>query len=171
MSSSELPKLIVVMGISGTGKSTLAKQVADKMNFVYLDADDYHSDEAKQLMAKGQGITTKMRQQWFEKLCTDIQHRRAKAKSIVLAFSGVKSVHRQQLAQLPYDVHQYLLSGDKSVIEQRLASRADHFAGANFLASQLKDFELLTADEKGVTVLPITLSVENSSNQIIKNIV
>jgi gluconokinase len=87
--------LIVVMGVSGSGKSLLASQLSASLAFSFIEADDFHSDESKTNMAANIALTNDVRQFWVEALSHYLKNR--SDENIVLAFSGLKYKHRQTL--------------------------------------------------------------------------
>ncbi len=95
--ASASPLAIVVMGVSGSGKTTIAQALAAHYGFRFLDADDYHSVAARAQMAAGQPLTDAMRLPWVELLSATLRDCVQAGESVVLAFSGLRSAHRQLL--------------------------------------------------------------------------
>ncbi|WP_448214169.1 gluconokinase [Colwellia sp. MEBiC06753] len=160
-------RLIVIMGISGTGKSTLALALAQRLNCYYVDADDFHTNEAKHLMAQGIAISEQQRQQWVDNLIADLSLKlRESATAIVLAFSGLKSCHRKQIAAITPASQFVLLHGDETIIEQRLNQRQGHFASSSLLPSQLAQFEAINSDDPDT----IVLKIDQNFDQLLANL-
>ncbi|MGQ8366551.1 gluconokinase [Glaciecola sp. 1036] len=159
------PMLINIMGVSGSGKSTLAKKVADKAQIEYVDADDFHSTDAKNLMAKGIGLTEEIRIAWIERLCTFLSEKAAANISCVLAYSGLKQHHRAKIAaSYAYSQH-YFIDLPFDVLEHRLASRK-HFFNPRLLADQFDQLEPFDNDEN-----VILLDGKRHSNALAKQII
>lgn len=135
------PKLIVVMGVSGSGKSTISQALASHFGFRYIDGDDYHSQEAKDRMGSGLPLTDNMRSPWVQSILGHLHQLSYMGESVVLAFSGLKKVHREKMRQTDFDVTFLFLSGDKTVIRQRLQARSSHFMPPKLLDSQFESLE------------------------------
>lgn len=148
------PNVIIVMGVSGTGKSTLAQRLAEQFGGDYLDADSFHTPESKALMSQGVGISQAARQQWFEQLISAVE-RASKEHITVLAFSGLIKAHRLALSALPINSLFVLLQGDSKVIYQRLNHRTNHFAPPELLVSQLETFQAIDAEQEQVLLVDI----------------
>lgn len=165
----EQPRLLVVMGVSGSGKSTLAQALAEHYGFTYLDADDFHSDEAKAHMAAGKPLTDTMREPWVQSICADLRRRAEAGESCTLAFSGLRRAHRQQLRSLPFATSFLFLSGEKDRIEQRMVLREDHFMPVGLLESQLAALEH-PQEERDVIVLDAANTLQEITGQCVRTL-
>ena len=145
---------IVVMGVSGSGKSTVAQALARHYGFALLDADDFHSAAAKAQMASGVPLTDAQREPWVDALGEALRQFTARGESVVLAFSGLRSAHRQRLRAAGVPMRFVFLHADAAVIARRLGLRAGHFMPPALLASQ---FEALQppADEPDVVAVDV----------------
>lgn len=149
------PVLVIVMGVSGSGKSSVAQSLAENYGYRYLDADDFHSDEAKAQMAAGTPLTDEMRIPWVNNISaylTDCAH---SGVSCTLAFSGLRQAHRERLRSLPFKVIFIYLKGSKETISRRMGSREDHFMPTSLLDSQFASMEDSSAE---ADVLPIDIT-------------
>ncbi|WP_084005053.1 gluconokinase [Gilvimarinus polysaccharolyticus] len=155
MASAEHAKLLIVMGVSGTGKSSVAEALAQHFNYRYLDADDFHSDEAKAMMASGTPLTDAIRVPWVHNISTYLRQCANSGTSCTLAFSGLRSDHRQLLRQLPFQRLFFYLTGDKTTIAERMSSRENHFMPSSLLDSQLASMQS-PVDEPEVIEVSIT---------------
>ncbi len=162
--------LLVIMGISGSGKSTLAKSLADTLSARYLDGDDFHIDLAKQMMAQNQQITDTMRQQWVSRIITCLTDI-VDLNPVVLAFSGLKSEHRDALRTLPFKVVFYWLNASPQCLVKRIQHRENHFVkgvkAETFVRGQLDAMQPPKASEMDV----INLDAQNSIADIQQNII
>ena len=129
------PVLLVLMGVSGAGKSTIGRGVATALGFEFVEADDFHSDQAKARMARGKPLDDAMRSPWIESI-TQYLLARLNRRGLVLAFSGLRAAHRQSMRQLGFHVLYFHLCADPALLRRRLEDRKDHFASANLLHSQ-----------------------------------
>ncbi len=125
--ASASPLAIVVMGVSGSGKTTIAQALAAHYGFRFLDADDYHSVAARAQMAAGQPLTDAMRLPWVELLSATLRDCVQAGESVVLAFSGLRSAHRQLLRNSGVPMRFVFLHAGPHVIAARLSARAGHF--------------------------------------------
>lgn len=161
--------LIIVMGVSGSGKSTIAKAIADHFDYRFLDADDFHSDENKQHMASGKPLTDEMRLPWVHNIRQHLQLAATKQEHCVLAFSGLRQQHRNILRSAGLRTLVIFLSGDKNTIQERVNLRKNHFMAPGLVDSQFAALEDPTheADVVTVDVKGDTQSVLNRSLQAI----
>ena len=148
-------RLIVVMGVSGSGKSTVAEALAEQLGYCYLDADDFHSDEAKACMAAGTPLTDAQRAPWVHNICAHLAQCAKKEQSCTLAFSGLRRSHREQLRRLPFQVIFLYLDGSQALIARRMSQRCDHFMPTSLLDSQFASME--SSDDEA-DVIPIDIS-------------
>lgn len=145
--ASELPsdaakaKLIIVMGVSGCGKSSLAQQLAKRYGFSYLEGDDFHTAEAKARMANGLPLDDEMRRPWVASICARLQQALAQGENCILAFSGLRAAHRQAVRQVGLDTQVLFLRGSQALIQERVNRRTDHFMNPSLVNSQFEALE------------------------------
>lgn len=152
-----MAKLFVIMGVSGAGKSTVASALAEHYSYLYLDADDFHSEEAKAHMAAGKPLTDEMRKPWIERICARLKGLEEEGRNAVLAFSGLKKSHRDPLRQCCMETHFIFLDGDAETIAERISARQGHFMSPALLDSQFDSLERPDPrEEPDVELLDIT---------------
>ena len=134
----ERPHAIVVMGVSGSGKTTVALGLAGHYGYAFVDADDLHSIDAKAQMAAGMPLTDEQREPWVLGLVKVLQESVAAGLSPVLAFSGLRSVHRQKLRESGVPVRFIFLYVAPARIQARLLRRTGHYMPPSLLASQFE---------------------------------
>ncbi|PPT29093.1 gluconokinase [Xanthomonas arboricola] len=156
--ASASPLAIVVMGVSGSGKTTVAQALAAHYGYRFLDADDYHSVAARAQMAAGQPLTDAMRLPWVELLAATLRDCVQAGESVVLAFSGLRGTHRQLLRRSGIPIRFVFLHAAPHVIAARLSARAGHFMPASLLDSQLQTLEL-PLDEADVVSVDVDTTV------------
>jgi gluconokinase len=132
--------LLVLMGVEGSGKSTVGPRAAAELGVPFYDADDYHDAAAKAQMAAGVPLDDAERAPWLERLHRLLVERAG--TGCVLACSALKPSYRTILADDLPDTVFVALVAPPEVLEARLVARHGHFAGRNLLASQLATFEL-----------------------------
>lgn len=137
---------VVVMGVSGAGKTTIARMLAAELGARFLDADDLHSDAARAKMAAGTPLDDADREPWLERVAA------AATGDVVVACSALKRRYRDILRAGAPGVRFVELDVSRAELERRLAARTDHFMPASLLDSQLATLEPLEADEAGVRV-------------------
>jgi gluconokinase len=135
--------IVLLMGVSGSGKTTIGKLLAERLGTVFADADDYHSAANKAKMAGGNPLTDEDRAPWLETLHFLLLDWYSKGRGGVLACSALKAVYRSTLAQeLPEGAMRLVwLDGSKQLIADRLAHRDSHFMNPKLLDSQLATLE------------------------------
>lgn len=148
------PVIFIVMGVSGSGKSTLAKNLAKSHGFAFIEADDYHTPEAKALMASGTPLTDAHREPWITALCQTLVQKAQAGTSCVLAYSGLRRLHRQRFRELGFAVQFLHLEGEKALIQSRMASRKQHFMPATLLDSQ---FASLEPTQQEADIIPVSV--------------
>lgn len=152
-------RVAVVMGVSGSGKTTLARALADAWGATFLDADDFHSEQAKASMAQGEPLTDEMRQPWAARIAADLQHRVAGGERVSLAFSGLRRQHRDVLRAAGLPLRFLFLRGEAALIGQRMRARSGHYMPVSLLDSQFATLEEPAAEDD-VEVLPVDLPTE-----------
>lgn len=133
--------LIIVMGVSGSGKSSLAKALADHYGYDYLDGDDFHSQEARDRMAKGMPLTDAMRLPWVIRMRDYLRNAACSHQHSTLAFSGLKRAHRDELRKAGLKTMFLFLHSDRNTIQTRVNKRAGHFMAPSLVDSQFDSLE------------------------------
>ena len=130
-----------VMGVSGSGKTTIAQLLSELKNIPLFDADDFHSTENKAKMSAGQPLNDEDRKGWLDTL-NKLAIKQSHADGAVIACSALKESYRKILTQrVPVDVRWIVLMGGFELIHQRMTARVDHFMPAGLLTSQLESME------------------------------
>ena len=157
--------LIIVMGISGTGKSTIAKQLAEHLSYSYVEADSFHSQHAKTLMSQNRALTEQIRLPWINRICRELILRASQHENVVLAYSGLKLKHRNKFRELGFNVCFICLQGASALIKTRITQRQAHFVSADFVDSQLACFESPTADETDIYFIDVNQPISEIVTQ------
>ena len=137
--SSNLPPTIIVMGVSGSGKSVIGRLLAERLGGVFDDGDDYHPPSNKAKMSTGTPLTDEDRWPWYATLRQRIVDMRGKTPVHVLGCSALKPVYRDRLRDGDGDkeIAFVLLDGSRELITARMAARKGHFMPLSLLESQL----------------------------------
>jgi gluconokinase len=133
--------IVVVIGVTGCGKSTVGTLLAKDCGWAFHDADDFHSAESVAKMKRGEPLTDDDRWPWLDRLNTLLQHGERQGQSLVLACSALKQVYRDRLARSCTGVRFVLLDVDPQRIRARLAARRGHYMNPKLLDSQLAILE------------------------------
>lgn len=133
--------IVILMGVAGSGKTTVGTLLAQRLGWRFIEADDYHSSQEIQHMLAGQPLSDAERQPWLAQLRQVLADCLARNESAVLACSALRESYRRQLTVDAQAVRFVYLKGDPAVIRQRLRSRSGHFAKENLLASQYATLE------------------------------
>lgn len=142
--------VLVVMGVSGSGKSTVGAAIAGRLRVPYEDADDLHPPANIEKMTAGIALDDDDRFPWLEAV-GDWLARHAE-RGGVMSCSALKRKYRDQLRRHHPEVTFLHLQGTREVIARRQASRPGHFMPASLLDSQFKTLELLGDDEAGIVI-------------------
>ena len=153
------PLLVVVMGVSGTGKSTLANEIANRSGFTFLDADSLHSPDAIDQMSQGIPLTDTQRAPWIHRIYKQLREYESENKCCVLAYSGLKHQHRQSVFSAYANTMGILLDANPALIAQRMQARGEHFMPPELLSSQIAEMEPFT-DDNALVRLDAAESVE-----------
>jgi gluconokinase len=132
--------VIVVMGVTGSGKTTIGNQLAARLGWHFADADDFHSAANKEKMHKGIPLTDADRLPWLAAIHDQIAKWLALKQNVVLACSALKQSYRELLWSGP-EVRFVYLKGSYELIAERLRARKGHFADEHILAGQFRDLE------------------------------
>ncbi|ASR56907.1 gluconokinase [Cellulomonas sp. CW35] len=143
---------LVVMGVSGSGKTTVALLLAERLGWTFAEADDFHPEANVALMAAGTPLTDEDRAPWLASIAHWVSQRDAEGVSTVLTCSALRRAYRDVLRGGGGRVRFVHLAGDPEVIATRMAARTDHFMPPSLLPSQLATLEPLEDDEDGVVV-------------------
>ncbi len=166
--------LYVVMGVSGSGKSVIGEKLAqylcNKMEVEFIDADDFHSPQAKQRMAANLPLDDAMRKPWVNAVRDKLVKLQSENKNVVLAFSGLKRKHRNCLRSLQFDTHFYYLQADINIIRSRMLNRKNHFFKPELLTSQFLAMEEVNNDEEHTTKIDVSGSLDEVYRQIIMHV-
>jgi gluconokinase len=167
--SVEAPKpacALIVMGVSGSGKSTIAARLAERLGWTYEDGDRFHPASNVAKMSAGQPLTDEDRWPWLQAIADEIDRVARNSGHVVIACSALKRAYRDLLVHGRDDVRIVFLDGTKALISDRLARRTGHFMPPGLLDSQFKTLEPPQADED-----PITVSIDAPVEVIVQNIV
>lgn len=146
------PAFVIVMGVSGSGKSTVAQGLAKILGWEYAEGDDFHPKANVVKMASGRPLTDADRWPWLRAIGAWIDRRRAAETSAVITCSALRRVYRDLLREGRPGVRFCHLAPDAGVVAARLADRTGHYMPASLLPSQLATLEPLQDDEPGVVL-------------------
>ena len=133
--------LVIIMGVAGSGKTTIGELLSSRLGYSFADADDFHSEANKQKMSCGMALTDKDRDPWLAALRTQIEAWLAAHQGGVLCCSALKASYRLLLGGADRRIRFVYLRGDESLIRRRLAGRTHHFVNEQLLPSQLAALE------------------------------
>jgi carbohydrate kinase (thermoresistant glucokinase family) len=151
--------IVVIMGVCGSGKTTVGRALAVRLQGRFLDADTFHPHANVDKMAHGVPLTDEDRWPWFDRIVAELGRYRGAGAPLVLACSALKQAYRDRLAQAGA-VRFVYLKGDAATIEPRLASRTGHFMPQSLLASQFATLEEPTAAIVVDIVQPVAMQVD-----------
>jgi gluconokinase len=157
---------VVVMGVSGSGKSTVARGISARTGLLFAEADEFHTEDNVERMRRGVPLDDEHREPWLRDLAAWMAARHAEGVSTVLACSALRRSYRDILRTGVPDLEFVHLDGSAEVIRTRLAQRAGHYMPVSLLQSQIATLEPLQADEHGV-VLDVAQTTDDLVTQTI----
>ena len=158
--------IFLVMGVTGSGKSTVGRMLAERLGWVYLEADDFHSASNKEKMHRGEPLTEADRLPWLAAMHAEIQRQDRQGKNAVLACSAVREQYRQILRR-GLNLKLIYLRGSRERIADRLTRRKHHFAGVSILDDQ---FATLEEPRNADVVIDIKESPEEIVEEILRKV-
>jgi gluconokinase len=132
--------VVIVMGVTGAGKTTVGRLLAEQCGWDFADADDFHPASNVEKMRQGIPLNDDDRSPWLDGLRGAITKWMAEGRNVVLACSALKRTYRQEL-EVGSEVRVVYLKGSADLIAERLRARHGHFAGEQILAGQFADLE------------------------------
>ena len=167
--SNELRKplcALVVMGVSGSGKTTVASKLAGRLHWTFEDGDRFHPKSNVEKMSAGHPLTDEDRWPWLNAIADEIERVCEARGHVVVACSALKRTYRDVLLRGRDDVRIVFLNGTQQLIGHRLALRKDHFMPPGLLDSQFRTLEAPDFDENAIDV-----SIDATVDAIVDNIV
>jgi gluconokinase len=154
----------MVMGVSGVGKTTIGRALADRIGWTFIEADDDHSPENVAHMHAGIPLTDEDRKPWLDAVGRRVRSHLELGEDVVLACSALKDKYREQLRAITGPMTVIYLSASREVIAKRLAQRHNHFMNATLLGSQIDTLEpprdAITVDASGTPDQVVDLIVD-----------
>jgi gluconokinase len=160
------PSVIVVMGVSGSGKSTIASMLAHRLHWIYEDGDWFHPPSNIEKMHGGEPLTDEDRWPWLHAIAAWIDATRRTGTHGIIACSALKRAYRDVLVGERHDVRIVYLKGEQDLIARRIVARDAHFMPSSLLDSQFATLEEPQEDEN-----PIVASIAPHPRQIVDSIV
>jgi gluconokinase len=154
------------MGVSGSGKSTIAERLAARLGWRYEDGDKYHPPANVAKMSAGHPLTDEDRWPWLQAIADEIDRTCTQGERAVVACSALKRAYRDILVHGRNDVRIVFLNGTHDLIAARLAARKGHFMPPGLLTSQFKTLEPPQPTER-----PITVSIDAPVEAIVDDII
>lgn len=154
---------LVIMGVSGCGKSSVGKELAIRLNAKFTDGDDLHPKANLEKMASGIPLVDDDRWPWL----SEVGKKLLNDNDSIIACSALKRSYREKIREFAPDVIFIHLHGDRKILESRLKARSDHFMPKSLLDSQLNTLEPLAPDENG-KVFDISKPVEEIVSEVMQ---
>lgn len=158
--------LYVVMGITGSGKSTVGAKLAHALGVEFVEGDDYHPTENVRRMASGIPLTDDDRAGWLQALASRIREAKDADRGLVLTCSALKRSYRDGLRTAAPDLKFVFLTGSRELIAERVAARRGHFMPAPLLDTQIATLEEPDPDEKA-WIFDVSQSIQEIVDMII----
>ncbi|WP_191060144.1 gluconokinase [Geminicoccus harenae] len=159
--------VVVVMGVTSSGKTTVAEAIAEKYGWPFQEGDALHPEANVAKMSKGIPLTDEDRWPWLDKVAAWIDARLAAGESGVITCSMLKRIYRDKVIGDRERVRILFLNGEKSVIAERMAKRKGHYMPTSLLDSQIETLEPPGSDERPLLV-DIGLDIEHMVDQALR---
>lgn len=160
---SRLPRLMIVMGVSACGKSTIAQAMAESLAAEFMDADAYHSPENIEKMRRGEPLSDEDRSPWLHRFGEALA---ASQGQCIGACSALRKQYRELITQAANEPVLFIfLDGSKALLRERISARKGHFMPASLLDSQFATLERPDASE-----LSCTIDIDGTTQQIMQRI-
>lgn len=161
-----LARAVIVMGVSGSGKTTVGERLAGRLGWRYVDGDTFHPAGNVAKMRAGQPLTDDDRRPWLAAIAAAIDREIARGERIVVACSALKRSYRTVLVHGRDDIRLVYLKGSRELIARRLAGRRNHF-----MPSQLLDSQLAALDEPAPDECAVTVAIDAAVDAVVDEIV
>lgn len=146
----DVPLIVVTMGVSGCGKSTVGARLARAWDVPFVEGDDLHSPANVARMAAGLPLTDEDRRDWLQSLAVRIGQARRAGQGLVVSCSALKRAYRDVLRTAATDLVFVHLKGDRRLLQERMAARTDHYMPVALLDSQFAILEPPSPDERAL---------------------
>jgi gluconokinase len=160
------PPIVLVMGVSGSGKTTVGALLAGQLGWLYAEADDFHPRSNVEKMAAGHPLTDEDRRPWLEAIGRWIDERRRNREPGVVTCSALKRAYRDVLRRGRPEVRVAYLDGSRELIATRMIARHGHFFAPGMLDSQFADLEPPQPDEDVLSV-----PIDGTPPDVVKRII
>jgi gluconokinase len=164
--TAKTPCALIVMGVSGSGKSTIGEMLAERLGWTFEDGDRFHPAANVAKMSAGHPLTDEDRRPWLQAIADEIDRVCTAGERAVIACSALKRAYRDILVHGRDDVRIVFLDGTQDLIASRLAARKGHFMPPGLLTSQFRTLEPPAENEN-----PITVSIDATVETIVDDIV
>ncbi|TWI54306.1 gluconokinase [Pseudomonas duriflava] len=157
--------IFLIMGVSGSGKTTIGEGLAKRLGCPFSDADEFHSNANKQKMAQGIALTDEDRWPWLDEIRAAMQKAYDQKQNHVFACSALKKAYRERLQTATSNTVLVFLNGPVDVLAERIGNRRGHFFDPRLLHSQIETLEPPTHEEA------LLMDIRQSPTEIIESII
>jgi gluconokinase len=164
-------RIIVVMGVSSSGKSTVGQSIARRLHVPFLDGDGYHPPANVEKMRSGIPLTDEDRWPWLERLAIALHEAADKKDAAVGACSALRRAYRDYLIEKAGEPILFVyLQGSREVIAERMARRQHEYMPTSLLDSQFATLEVPDPEAENVQIVPVTDSVDRITQTVVKGL-
>lgn len=165
LEAAQPPSILLLMGVSGCGKTTTAQRLSRRLGWTFRDGDTFHPPTNVEKMASGQPLTDDDRWPWLDAIGLWIDEQRLANANAIVTCSALKRTYRQRLLHGRPDVQLVYLKGSRSLIADRISRRRNHFMPAKLLDSQFSTLEEPLGHER-----PLVVNVAMPPNRVVERI-
>ncbi|MGR9223705.1 gluconokinase [Rhizobium leguminosarum] len=164
------PHAIIVMGVSGCGKSSVGEKLAEALHLVFVEGDALHPTANVEKMSRGIPLTDEDRMPWLDRIGEDMKASLEKSEGIIVSCSALKRIYRDRLrAAAGGNLFFVYLEGSRALLMKRMGERKGHFMPVSLLDSQLATLEVPTG-EPGVVTVDIDDTIEGIAATALKGL-
>lgn len=156
--------ILILMGVAGSGKTTIGKLLSEAIGWQFFDGDDFHPRDNIERIRRGTALTDADREVWIDRLHELVRGVNERGESAILAFSALRKIYRERVTDGVDGVQFVFLNGDAALLEQRIKDRKGHYFGADLLESQFETLE----EPEGIPTVDVAGTPEEVVSRIRK---
>ncbi len=164
-----MTKLIIIMGVSGSGKSFVGTRLSRHLGIPFVDGDDLHPPENVERMRAGIKLNDETRKPWLAAICQCAEDHFKQGDSVIIACSALKKKYRDQIRTVSRPVHFIFLNGPAELIAKRMGKREGHYMPALLLDSQFADLEIPSGESSTIEI-KIAQTPESMLSEIVSKL-
>lgn len=165
------PVVLIVMGVSGSGKTTVGRRIAERLGWHFFEGDDFHPDANVEKMSASEPLTDEDRREWLDEIRALAARLLRQGRSAVIACSALKRTYRQTIRGEDGPAIQFIyLKGDYTLVQNRLEERTGHFMPPDLLRSQFEALQEPSPHEEGILEVSIEQPPAAIADEVVRHL-